>query len=477
MVLKRKNKVPKRLKKGMRGGDSFQDWFNKMKSQTDSTFEKTIESIYNNLGINMTGEETDDDKSIIYQWATFIKFINDPKSIPKNDEYYTLNDDDITKLSTIAAEVRKQRLEREESLINEEKKRKEIKTKLGIFRSLGRIVSQIARSARSFGKRPGTAAVRRQGDMGNLTTAVRPQSALAVRPQSALGERTMSFSINPSVNAKNAENAENEHTLILNVEEDISEKGEKIIMLFNTVFLNILVKVNDDRKNSKKTKEFKSIMMLVNNLPDIDTTLPALVDIKQNTLKERYKKILDLLNQKCSGWRGTICSSAASLLGNQIYQIYINLKNNTKNTEISTENLIDFIIDVLPIMMSKLESVSEFTDDHAELIKINNMLGLPVPASTKGGKKSSKSVHKELQGKLMKIYRKPNDKKDYVKHKGVLISIKEYKEHMKQRAAITKKVILGKERCIYKVQGSNKEHVKYKGSLIPVADFKKLMKV
>jgi len=80
----------------------------------------------------------------------------------------------------------------------------------------------------------------------------------------------------------------------------------------------------------------------------------------------------------------------------------------------------------------------------------------------------------------MKIYTKPNDKKEYVKHKGLLISIKEYKEHMKHAAtggaATTKKVILGKERCIYKVEGSKQDHIKYKGSLITVSDYKNLMK-
>jgi hypothetical protein len=39
-----------------------------------------------------------------------------------------------------------------------------------------------------------------------------------------------------------------------------------------------------------------------------------------------------------------------------------------------------------------------------------------------------------------------------------------------------KKDILGKERCIYKKSGDRKEYVKYKGELITVKDFKKLMK-
>lgn len=39
-----------------------------------------------------------------------------------------------------------------------------------------------------------------------------------------------------------------------------------------------------------------------------------------------------------------------------------------------------------------------------------------------------------------------------------------------------KKEILGKQRCIYKKAGDRKEYVKYKGALITVKDYKKVMK-
>jgi hypothetical protein len=41
---------------------------------------------------------------------------------------------------------------------------------------------------------------------------------------------------------------------------------------------------------------------------------------------------------------------------------------------------------------------------------------------------------------------------------------------------IGKKTIFGKERCIYAIQGDRKEYLRYKGDLIPVKDYKKLMK-
>jgi hypothetical protein len=40
----------------------------------------------------------------------------------------------------------------------------------------------------------------------------------------------------------------------------------------------------------------------------------------------------------------------------------------------------------------------------------------------------------------------------------------------------TKKSILGKERCIYKIQGDRKEYLRYKGDLITVKDYKERMK-
>uniref|UniRef100_A0A6C0LMX9 Uncharacterized protein n=1 Tax=viral metagenome TaxID=1070528 RepID=A0A6C0LMX9_9ZZZZ len=40
---------------------------------------------------------------------------------------------------------------------------------------------------------------------------------------------------------------------------------------------------------------------------------------------------------------------------------------------------------------------------------------------------------------------------------------------------LSKKTILGKERCIYAIQGDRKEYLRYKGDLIPVKDYKKVM--
>jgi hypothetical protein len=51
----------------------------------------------------------------------------------------------------------------------------------------------------------------------------------------------------------------------------------------------------------------------------------------------------------------------------------------------------------------------------------------------KGGKKSKKLPKKEILGKMRCIYKIPGDKKEYLKHKGKLITVKEYKELMKAK--------------------------------------------
>ena len=45
-----------------------------------------------------------------------------------------------------------------------------------------------------------------------------------------------------------------------------------------------------------------------------------------------------------------------------------------------------------------------------------------------------KSIYKEIFGKQMKIYKMPYSRKEYVKYKGELLHISDYKNLMKQKA-------------------------------------------
>jgi hypothetical protein len=385
MVLKRKNKVPKRLKKGMRGGIKIFGY--------ELEFHNSVEK---------TDLKDESIMTLINEWTTFIKdlaayYFTLPESYCKSDN------------STECENISKE--EFDESLT----------------RFLGNI--EIIKAGK----------------------------------ENALKQKKIDVSCS--------------------IQESTHQQAIKeVIMNFDTQFEVILNKVNSDiDKTDPGSIPYNTMMRLVSKLPKIKDSLEKLTAINIRGLDGRYTVILEILGSVCSGFTAPFCSGAAKLLGPEVSTLYSKLKENSnkKGITICDMILIGFIKDVLPIMITKLKNILEFKGAYKELILINNesVLGLKqIEVPVEGGKKSSKSTHKEIQGKLMKIYRKPNDKKDYVKHKGVLISIKEYKEHMKQRAAITKKLILGKERCIYKVQGSNKEHVKYKGSLIPVADYKKLMK-
>jgi hypothetical protein len=286
-----------------------------------------------------------------------------------------------------------------------------------------------------------------------------------------------------------------ERMIVKNVSSKPSTKTISVLKGFDETFLSILNKVHgyvvNDIKNDivdgevkEKTSKFKSMMYIVSKLPNIKTSLTALVDTNIKSFSDRYSTILKLLKNECTGWiKGPLCSTAANLIGDDVSDLYEKLKTNADitNFQLTEDVLKEFIKDVLPIMIPKLSGIEEFKNDVIKLIELFPKVGLiltrPPPI---GGKKSSRATHKEILGKQMKIYTKPNDKKEYVKHKGLLISIKEYKEHMKHAAtggaATTKKVILGKERCIYKVEGSKQDHIKYKGSLITVSDYKNLMK-
>lgn len=56
----------------------------------------------------------------------------------------------------------------------------------------------------------------------------------------------------------------------------------------------------------------------------------------------------------------------------------------------------------------------------------------PVAEAASGGKKSKKLPKKEILGKTKSIHKIPGDRKEYVKHKGTLITVKSYKELMKK---------------------------------------------
>lgn len=285
---------------------------------------------------------------------------------------------------------------------------------------------------------------------------------------------------------------------------------------FNVQYLKILKTVNEAIDNAQLSGNFKDLIELIKKLPYYKDSLEFLTKDNSNethTLKVSYLKILIVLKARCMGaLTGSICGMAARIAGPAINDLYkeliadakrlsINLPDITSGVHpdiskinelaksISDEVLTSFVHKIIPILEAKLTDTGAFNDELKEIednIKpIISELCSPETTANGGGarkRKSSKHAHalKEILGKHMKIYKMPNDKKEYVKHKGVLITVKQYKGLMKIKAdtkkVVNKKIILGKERCVYKVPGSKKEHIKYKGTLVTVTDYIKLMK-
>ena len=85
--------------------------------------------------------------------------------------------------------------------------------------------------------------------------------------------------------------------------------------------------------------------------------------------------------------------------------------------------------DDLKIMGEKLEKLEKLE----ELVK--NLSDSSTPTTNlEGGKKSKKQPKKEILGKMICIHKIPGDRKEYLKHKGKLITVKKYKELMKVKS-------------------------------------------
>lgn len=134
---------------------------------------------------------------------------------------------------------------------------------------------------------------------------------------------------------------------------------------------------------------------------------------------QMYKKLIELLKDNIIS-TGTLMRSTKTTLYNSFitshevqdqYQLMFNY----------LESFSDLENKLMIGVKSALHSVKEELA-REELVK-----------QMSGGKKSKKQPKKEILGKMRCIYKIPGDHKEYLKHKGKLITVKNYKELMKAK--------------------------------------------
>jgi len=99
---------------------------------------------------------------------------------------------------------------------------------------------------------------------------------------------------------------------------------------------------------------------------------------------------------------------------------YLSIVNNARWEEMSSKSLTK--------SEQKIAEILEKQRLKEQRLKEQGLKGL------QGGKKSKKQPKKEILGKIICIHKIPGDRKEYVKHKGKLITIKKYKELIKVKS-------------------------------------------
>ena len=98
------------------------------------------------------------------------------------------------------------------------------------------------------------------------------------------------------------------------------------------------------------------------------------------------------------------------------------------------EDVQNWFFRILQLEYPNIETIKDKilleTSNRGPLFKFLKTLKKDLDAVQKGGKKHSK---REVLGKIMVIYKINGDRKEYVRHKGKLITVKDYKELMKAK--------------------------------------------
>lgn len=161
------------------------------------------------------------------------------------------------------------------------------------------------------------------------------------------------------------------------------------------------------------------------------------------TLKNTLIEIVPLLennNKKVSWFPNRIKNTSIKTAIDTLNFFITNSGDTQKNDEIFKLKLKDamainklkFAMDIITANLGSNNSIIKDKNERLKLIKKIDDVDAQLNV-VNGGKKSKKLPKKEILGKMRCIYKIPGDRKEYLKHKGKLITVKEYKELMKAK--------------------------------------------
>jgi len=184
------------------------------------------------------------------------------------------------------------------------------------------------------------------------------------------------------------------------------------IIEFPTILLIQLTKKNNEPIPLKELATIKE---------NINERINEKINSGIKKLMDEAKKKNELINEESKR-----NDEEQKIIKNKLieYNNYLRKFNiNNKILDNSWDNFFNINnLDIIKNIINKLETCESQTDESQ-----NEDVG------QMGGRTNKKRPKKEFLGKIMCIYKIPGDRKEYVRHKGKLITIKDYKELMKKK--------------------------------------------
>ncbi len=201
------------------------------------------------------------------------------------------------------------------------------------------------------------------------------------------------------------------------------------------MYTNIIIHtINDYRVKYKTTEELLDEGTVVNNLVYI---------LRMIDIHGQCKKYIDLIDPNISLVLRLILDWSSGLGCSKIKGIFDCFKSDVFRDDIN-ENLKIKIAEYIQEQIHNPKNKPEQTSLLSQLLRIIDDTDIPDSRTviadffkTRGGNinniKIKKTAKKEILGKERCIYKKSGDRKEYLKHKGGLITVSEYKKLMKSK--------------------------------------------